>query len=481
MAEQRLTSVESHLAPVGEALQAIEAEKALLGAVLYEPEAFLELASILNASDFVLPQHRKIWEAYQRLYTRQQVIDPVTVAEELERMGVLEEVGGPPYLAHLMQQVPSALHAQAYAQEVEEKSLRRAMIAVAQHMVQLAHKQDVPVDQLLAEVEREIFGILSRRSRREILPLHVVLQRYYEHLTKLAQTRELVGVPTGFRHLDALLKGMRPDELLFVAGRPGMGKTAFLLTVARHAAMQGHRLAVFSLEMSAEQVAQRLLAQEAGIPSSRLRLPQYLNSDEWRLLGEALARLAEYPIFIDDTPSLTPLQLRAKCRRIQAEHGLDLVILDYIQLMTAGVRTENRVQEVSYISRMLKLLARDLNVPVLAAAQLSRAAEHRPDKRPQLSDLRESGSLEQDADVVMFLFRPEVYSEEGKNQKGKNARTQNTQQFKPEFAGYTELIIAKNRHGPTGKVQLRFLKEQSTFVNPPTLSSEEAVSEEIPV
>ncbi len=472
MPEHVTTAREPAGAPQGDVLQALEAEEAVLGAVLYNADAFLELSTILTAADFTLPRHRKIWEAFERLNARQQAIDPVTVAEELERMGALDEVGGPAYLAYLMQKVPSLQHAQAYAQLIEEMALRRRMIATAQHMVQLAYKQDVPVDQLLSETEREIFTILSRRLRRELMPLHAVIAQYYDHLTRLAEARDLLGVPTGFRHLDALLKGLQPAELLFIAGRPSMGKTAFLLTLARNAAQRGHRVAIFSLEMSAEQVAQRLLAQEAGIRSTRLRTPQYLNADEWRLLSEAVNRLAQYPIFIDDTPSLTPLQLRAKCRRLQAEYGLDLVMIDYIQLMNAGVRTENRVQEVSYISRMLKLLARDLEVPVLAAAQLSRAVEQRTDKRPMLSDLRESGSLEQDADVVMFLHRPEFYEKNGDKR-----RTPKENQIR--FAGQTEIIVAKNRNGPTGTIYLRFQEQQAIFVEPPVLPPDLASSPEL--
>ncbi len=459
------SSMEPEAAPIGEGLQAIEAEEAVLGAVLYNADLFLELASVLNVSDFVLPKHRKVWEAFTRLHNRGQAIDPVTVTEELERMGALEEVGGPAYLAYLMQKVPSSHHALAYAHFVEEMSIRRSMIATAQHMVQLAHKQDVPVDQLLSETEREFFGILTRRLRRDILPLETILNEYYDHLATQAKQTDLIGVPTGFRKLDLLLKGMQPSELIFVAGRPGMGKTAFLLTIARQVAHRGHRVAIFSLEMSAEQVAQRLLAQEAQIRSDRLRTPHQLTADDWSQITQAMDVLGQLSIFVDDTPALTPMQLRAKCRRVQSEYGLDLVMVDYIQLMTAGVRTENRVQEVSYISRMLKHLARDLGVPVLAAAQLSRAVEQRADKRPMLSDLRESGSLEQDADVVMFLYRPEMYEKE--DGRGRGPQTEVV------FPGQTEIIVAKNRNGPIGTVYLRFKERLATFVEPPALPQDE--------
>ncbi len=457
--------MEPETAPVGEGLQAIEAEEAVLGAVLYNPDVFLEVASILTGNDFVLPKHRRVWEAFHRLHSRGQDIDPVTVTEELERMGALEDVGGPAYLAYLMQKVPSSHHALTYAHIIEEMSIRRSMITTAQHMVQLAHKQDIPVDKLLSETEREFFGILTRRLRRDIQPLSAILGQYYEHLTDLAQQTDLVGVPTGFRKLDSLLKGLQPSELVFIAGRPGMGKTAFLLTIARQIAHRRHRVAIFSLEMSAEQVAQRLLAQEAEIRSDRLRTPYQLTSEDWSRVAQAMEVLIDLPIYIDDTPALTPMQLRAKCRRVQSEYGLDLVMVDYIQLMTAGVRTENRVQEVSYISRMLKHLARDLGVPVLAAAQLSRAVEQRADKRPMLSDLRESGSLEQDADVVMFLFRPEVYEKEDGRARGPSTDIL--------FPGQTEIIVAKNRNGPTGTVHLRFLDRLATFVEPPPIPAQE--------
>ncbi len=437
-------------------LQSQEAEAALLGAVLIQPEVLHEVLSIVEAQDFTSPRHRKIWEAFLALHRKNLDIDLVTLREELERMGALEEVGGVAYLAHLMQKVPSGRHAVYYARIVEETAIRRRIVDAASEMVKLAHKQGPSVDELLAEAEQTLFGILMRRMRREVEPLGRVVDEYYDLLTRLAQEEGLIGVATGFSKLDALLKGLQPSELIYVAGRPGMGKTAFLLTVALAAAKRGHTVAVFSLEMSREQVAARLLAQEARVPAERLRMPTQLREEDWARLMDAAEALGALPFFLDDTPALNPLQLRAKCRRIQAEYGLGLVVVDYIQLMTAGVRTENRVQEVSYISRMLKHLARDLNVPVLAAAQLSRAVEHRADKRPMLADLRESGSLEQDADVVLFLYRPEVYRKE-KEPAGPE-----------DFPGKTEVIVAKNRSGPTDTIELTFKPEFAAFQDAPT-------------
>ncbi len=457
---------EPDAAPIGEGLQAPEAEEAVLGAVLYNPDLLTELIPMLEARDFVIPKHRKVWEAIIRLHQRGQPIDLLTVTDALSDMGALEDVGGPAFLAYLMQKVPSTQHALAYAQVVEEMSIRRSMIAAAQRMVQLAHKRGESVEALLGETEQEIFSIISRRIRRDIQPLANVLEAYFEELKALIDQKGVVGIRTGFRELDRLLKGLQPSELIYVAGRPGMGKTAFLLTIARHAALDGKRVAVFSLEMSAEQVAQRLLAQQARVRVDKLRVPGDLSPAEWSNLSVAVDTLAGVPLFIDDTPALTPVELRAKCRRIQVEYGLDLVMVDYIQLMTPGKRIENRVQEVSYISRMLKVLARDLQVPVMAAAQLSRAVEQRPDHTPMLSDLRESGSLEQDADVVIFLYRPEVYKERDKKRK-KKADESDGKPEKPIFKGYTEVIVAKQRNGPTDTVSLQFDKAYALFREPP--------------
>ncbi len=301
------------------------------------------------------------------------------------------------------------------------------------------------------EAEKAVFGVSERRTTRDLQRIQQVLSDYYERIDQLSsRDEEIYGVPTGFIDLDRLLGGLQPSDLLIVAGRPGMGKTAFMLSAAKNAAQKHKKhVAIFSLEMANEQLVQRLISQETGIDSQRLRTGK-LSEDEWPLFNHAIEVLSDTMIFLDDTPALTPLQLRTKCRRLHLEFQLDLILVDYLQLMTSGSRSENRVQEVSYISRNLKVLARELNVPVLAAAQLSRAIEQRADKDPQLSDLRESGSLEQDADIVMFIHRPEIYE--------KDTLKQNIAQIK----------IAKHRNGPTGTIELVFRSNVAKFENAAT-------------
>jgi len=299
--------------------------------------------------------------------------------------------------------------------------------------------------------EKAVFNVSERRSTRDLQPIRTVLSEYFDRIEELSQRDEaLVGVPTGFFDIDKMLGGLQPSDLLIIAGRPGMGKTGFLLTAVKNAALTHKKhVAVFSLEMSNEQLVQRLIAQETGIDSSQLRSGR-LDPNQWLLFTQAIEVLTDTHIFLDDTPALTPLQLRTKCRRLHMEFKLDLVVVDYVQLMGGDIRSNNRVQEVSDITRNLKILARELNVPVLAAAQLSRAVEQRSDKRPVLSDLRESGSLEQDADIVMFIYRPEVYEEDTAHQN------------------LAEIIIAKHRNGPTGDVQLVFRKNLAKFENAAT-------------
>lgn len=428
-----------------------EAEEAVIGAVLINPEAYYDLAQFLQADDFYIHRNRWIWEAFTRLHEQRIPIDLLTVSEELERAGRLAEAGGPAYLTALLNQVPTSLHAEAYGRLVEAASIRRRMLTAANQIATLAYNQQETVDNALTEAEKSIFNVSERRLRRDVQPISQVLSEYYDQLDELARRpEEMFGVPTGFIDLDRLLSGMQPSDLLIIAGRPGQGKSGFLLSVARNAALLHKKhVAVFSLEMSNEQVVQRLLAQETGIDSQRLRNGK-LTEDEWPLLTHAIEVLGDTHLFLDDTPAITPLALRTKCRRLHMEYGLDLILLDYLQLMGGDMRTENRVQEVSYISRSLKALARELNVPVLAAAQLSRAVEQRTDKRPVLSDLRESGSLEQDADVVMFIYRPDQYEQDTVKQN------------------VAEIIVAKHRNGPTGSIELVFLKHLAKFVDAAT-------------
>lgn len=424
----------------------VEAEEAVLGSVLINPEALFDVATFLKPEDFSLVKNGWVWEAILAVHERRDPIDFLTIVTELEGQGRLQEIGGPVFVSRLMDAVPSAIHAEAYGRMVEQASLRRRLLGAASQVAQLAYDERQSIEQVLDKAEQALFSVSERRLTRDLQPIKNVVHEYYDRIQDLSERDEsLLGIPTGYRLLDTLLGGLQRSDLLIIAGRPGMGKTGFLLGLALNAArLHRGRIAVFSLEMSAEQLVGRLIAAETGIDSQRLRRGA-LRTEEWPLFTEAAGRLAETQIYLDDTPSITPLQLRTKCRRLYAEHGLDLIVLDYLQLMNSDYHTDNRVQEISYISRHLKQLARELDVPVMAAAQLSRAVEQRQDKHPMLSDLRESGSIEQDADIVMFIYRDEYYNEETE---------------KPNIA---EIAIAKHRNGPTGTVELFFQKELAHF------------------
>jgi replicative DNA helicase len=411
-----------------------EAEEAVIGAVLVNPEAYFSVSLFLEAGDFYVHRHRWIWEAFGRLRAHQTPIDFLTVTEMLERSGRLAEIGGPAYLTALINNTPTSLHAEAYGHIVEELAVRRRMLAAANQVAKLAYQQDEPLDTVVGEAEKAILAAGERRLAREMQPFSAVLAELYEQVEGARQAGSAAGVPTGFSELDGLLQGMQPSDLLIIAGRPGMGKTSLLLSILWHAAQTAQkRVAFFSLEMASLQIAQRLIAQETGMNTQRIRSGN-LRDEEWPVLVNAIESMERLRLFLDDTPALTPHQMLARCRRLRAEAGLGLVVVDYLQLMSGGGRFENRAQEISSVSRQLKALARELNVPVLAAAQLSRAVEQRTDKRPVLSDLRESGSIEQDSDVVMFLYRPEASPQ----------------------PGLVEIEIAKHRNGPTGSLQLAF-------------------------
>ncbi len=428
-----------------------EAEDAVLGAIIVNPEAYYDVAQFLRADDFYIQRNRWIWESYNRLHEQRRPIDFLTVSEDLEQLGLLSEIGGPSYLTALINNVPTSLHAEAYGRIIEETSIRRKLLSAANDIAKLAYRQESSVDTVMDEAEKVVFGVSERRMTRDLQSIQDVLSEYYDRIDQISRRgEEFTGVPTGFIDLDRILSGLQGSDLIIIAGRPGMGKTAFMLNIAKHAALVHKKhVAVFSLEMSNEQLVQRLISQETGIDSQRLRTGK-LNDDEWPIFTQAIETLNHTRIFLDDTPALSPLQLRTKCRRLHLEFNLDLVVVDYLQLMSSGTRVENRVQEVSYISRNMKVLARELNVPVLAAAQLSRAVEQRADKEPQLSDLRESGSLEQDADIVIFIHRPEMYE--------KDTLKQNLAQLK----------IAKHRNGPVGTVELVFRSNLVKFENAAT-------------
>ncbi len=379
----------------------VETEEALLGALLIDPEALFRVGHFLHATDFYVPKNGWVYQAILDLHERRQPIDFVTLRNELETRGQLDEVGGAAYIAQLISAVPTAIHVEAYGHIVEEAAVRRRLIGAASDIAQLAYQEDQEINEVMDRAEQALFAISQRRITRDLTPIQEVIRQYYDRIEYLYDHRdEPLGVPTGFIDLDHLLGGLQRSDLVIVAARPGVGKTSLCLSFARNAARLGKHVAIFSLEMSDEQVVQRLISADTGIDAQRLRLGQ-LKPEEWPLFVQASGVLSELPIFIDDTPSISAMQLRTKARRLHAEHGLDLILVDYLQLMTTDLRVENRVQEVSYISRMLKGLARELDLPLVAASQLSRAVEQRTDKRPVLSDLRESGCLTGDALVQL--------------------------------------------------------------------------------
>jgi replicative DNA helicase len=429
-----------------------QAEEAVLGSVLINPESYYDVGQILIGDNFYIIRNRWIWEVFTYLHENRIPIDILTLTEELNSRGQLEEIGGQAYLMMLVNQTPSSLNAQAYAKIVEEASVRRRMLTAANEMAKLAYQENKELDSIIDSAEKSIFNLSERRIRRDMQPIQTVVSQYYDRVsTQSDSADEIKGVPTELKDLDKLLGGLQKSDLLIVAGRPASGKTGFLITVAMNAAIKHKKhVAMFSLEMSNEQLVQRMIAQETRINSQLLRSGK-IDPDQWERFTHAVEVLSNTKIFLDDTPAMTPIQMRTKCRRLHLEHQIDLVLVDYIQLMSGDTHTDNRVQEVSYISRNLKTLARELNVPVLAAAQLSRAVEQRSDKTPMLSDLRESGSLEQDADIVMFIHR----KEENKNESSPNE--------------LVELKIAKHRNGPTKDIEMIFIKEHAQFYNAKTV------------
>ena len=429
----------------------IEAEEAVIGSVLIDPESFFDVAQFLKADDFYLVRHRWIWGVFTDLHDNRSPVDLLTVQEELERRSQLGEVGGPAYLTRLITLTPTAFNASAYGRLVEEAATRRRLILAASEIAKMAYDVGTDINTVVGESEKALFGVSESRNLHELKPMRKAASDYYDRVQYLYDHRdEMLGVPTGFRDLDKLLGGMQQSDLLIVAGRPGRGKTSLLLSMALNAAkIYKKRVAIFSLEMSTEQLVQRLVAQETGINSHRLRLGK-LEDEEWPRFTQAISLLSDTGIYLDDTPAISALQLRTKCRRLNSEIKLDMIVVDYLQLMTGDLRVENRVQEVSYISRSLKALARELNVPVLTAAQLSRAVEQRSGQKPMLSDLRESGSIEQDSDVVMFLHHPDDWDDD------------------PQKKSITEIVVAKHRNGPTGAVELVFLEQLTKFADAET-------------
>ena len=439
-----MDTIEERLPP-----HSIEAEEAVLGSLLIDPDALFEVANFLRADAFYRAQNRWIYESMLGLSENRVPLDVVTLIEELRRRERLEEIGGESTVISLLNAVPTSINVEAYGKMVEAAAIRRNLILAAGSIAKLAYNEAEDINVVLDRSEHTLFSISEQRTTRDLQPVRDIASTYLERMELLRERGdEFIGVPTGFSDLDKMLSGLNKSDLVIIAARPGMGKTALEISIALNAARRyDKRVAMFNLEMSGEQLLQRMIAAETRIDSQLLRRGE-LADHEWAIFLEALGRLSETRIYIDDTPSISPMQLRTKCRRLYAEHGLDLVMIDYLQLMQAEHPTSNRVQEVSEISRELKGLARELDVPVIAAAQLSRAVESRQNKRPQLSDLRDSGSIEQDADVVMFIYRDDYYNPDSSE--------------RPNIA---EINVAKHRNGPTGAIDLFWHGKLATFRN----------------
>ncbi|HSB70406.1 MAG TPA: replicative DNA helicase [Candidatus Methylomirabilis sp.] len=433
--------------------QNLEAEVSVLGAILQETGALLKAMEVLRPGDFYKEAHRKIFGACVELFEKNEPVDLVTLANELMRRKQLEEVGGASYLTSLVDAVPTAANVAHHARIVKDKALLHDLIQKATAVVGRAYADTDDVDDVLDWAEQQIFEISQNKISRSFVPVKSVLKGTFQLIERLYDRKSHVtGVPTGFRKFDEMTAGLQPSDLVVVAGRPSMGKTSFCLNVAEHASIQERiPVAIFSLEMSKEQLVQRMLCSVSRVDSHKLRTG-YLSDADWPKLTTGAGILSESPIYIDDTPGISLLEIRAKARRLMAEQGgLGLVIIDYLQLITGRGRVESRQQEISEISRSLKAMAKDLNVPVVALSQLSRAVESRQPPRPQLSDLRESGAIEQDADLVAFLYRPGFY------------RVRKEEELDEPEDNTTEVIIGKQRNGPTGTVHLAFLREYTRF------------------
>lgn len=427
--------------------QNLEAERSTIGSMLLDKDAIFRAVEILRPEDFYKEAHRMVFQAVVNLANRNEAVDLVTVTEELRQKNQLEGVGGIPYLTSLVNSVPTAANVEYYARIVEEKALLRGLIHTATQIVSQGYEGSEEVETILDHAEQAIFNVAQRRASRGYALLKETLNQAFEKIEKIFETKGgVTGVPSGFSDFDRYTAGLQPSDLIILAARPSMGKTTFALNMAQYVAVEMKiPTIVFSLEMSKEQLAMKLLCAEAGVDNQKIRTGALADAD-WPRLSRALGRLSEARMYIDDTPGVSVMEVRAKARRIKAEEGLGLIVIDYLQLMQGRGKTESRQQEVSEISRGLKALARELSVPVIALSQLSRAVEQRTVKVPTLADLRESGSLEQDADLVLFLYRDDYYNPE------------------TEKKSIAELIIAKHRNGPLGNVEFFFQKDCSKFV-----------------
>jgi len=433
-----------------------EAERAVLGAILLENTLFDQTSEMLTREDFYLENHRNIFSTMERLSSDTRAIDLLTLREELQKQNELEAVGGVAYVASLLDGVPRVSSVMHYARIVKEKSLLRKLIHSANEILVRGFSNEEDPLELLERAEKSIFNISQENLQGGFVQLQDLLTESYANIESLYERKELIsGIPTGFHQLDQLTSGLRPSEMIVVAARPGLGKTSLVVNIAQTAASEHQKVVgIFSLEMAAQQLVTRMLCSEARVDSHKMR-SGYLSKDDWKRLAKTMSKLARAQIFIDDSAGISVVEMRSKARRLKAEHGLDLLIVDYLQLMSgtsssSRVRFENRQQEISTISRSLKGLAKELNIPLIAVSQLSRAPEQRKgDHRPQLSDLRESGSIEQDADLVLFLYREDLYKKEED----------------PDEEGIVQLIIGKQRNGPTGVIKLAFIDQWTKFEN----------------
>ncbi len=426
--------------------QNLDAEQAVLGSMLLEEDAIVRAAELLEEAAFYKDAHRKIFATLLTLYRASVPVDLVTITDELGRRNLLDGIGGPSYLATLTSVVPTAANVEHYCRIVKQKAILRSLIRASTQIATDCYEGAHDPDRLLDKAESLIFDIASKKLKRDAVAMKEIIKSSIEMIDALYQRKgAITGLPTGFIELDQQLAGLQPAELIVVAGRPAMGKSSFALCVAEHVALlEKAGVAIFSMEMSKENLVQRMLCSHARVNAHSVRSGM-LSMSDWPNLTKAAGKLSEAPIFIDDSPSISILELRAKARRLKSRHDISLVILDYLQLMDESASSENRQQEISVISRSLKALARELGVPVIAVSQLSRAPERRESFRPRLSDLRESGAIEQDADVVLMLFREDYYN------------------LTDENKGIAEVIIAKQRNGPTGTVKLAFIKEYTRF------------------
>ena len=431
--------------------QNLEAEQSLLGGLLVDPESMNKIVDLVAPDDFYRDAHGKIYEVMLDLYERNEAIDIITVSSLGRDKGFVEGMGGITYLNTLVDSMPSAANIAQYAKMVREKALMRKLMNAATLIIEKGHELvDTSVDNYIDEAENLIFQVAENKFKPSFFSMRDIVMENVKTIERLSQNKQFViGVPTGYTEIDKMTSGLQPSDLVVVAGRPSMGKTALCMNIAQHVAMLKDdpvSVGIFSMEMSKEQLVTRLLSAESEIDHSKLRAGA-LSHGEWRSLSEAASKLIEAAIFIDDSPSMGVLELRARARRLKKEHGLGIVVVDYLQLMKGRTNSERREQEISEISRSLKSLAKELNIPVVAISQLNRMVEQRDNKRPRLSDLRESGAIEQDADVIIFIYRDEVYNQNSDNK------------------GVAEIIIGKQRNGPTGTVELAFLDKCTSFKN----------------